>query len=481
VVKSGVTSDLSTYVIPAPLGGTPRKLVDGGVAVRWSPDGQRIAYMKPGWSAGDSLWVADADGAHDREIMRASPGIHAHWPAWSADGRFVYFNRSFNSGNLAPIEVFRVPVEGGAPEKVIGTSRYAMYPSLSLDGHGMLYSSNPVGVDRALWWKPVDAAAMRVTTGVGDYAEPRLSRDGQAIVATLFQIRQSLALIAVSGDSSANERILSGGTGDFDPTVSPSGERLALSSTRSGERNIWTADLNGTNGRPVTVGSATDERPAWSPDGRRIAFVSSRGGQRSIWVTDVDGGAPKHIVDAPVLDTIAWSPDGTQLVYAGNAGDVSALFLVPADGGPSRRLHTPASATAPAWSAAANVIAYIQQHAATPSKPLSTEVAFVTPTGEIPRSPLTGVTGLGSYGTIVWSPDGKAIAGAAPSCGYCPWLDQRAGSWIRQGDRVDLHGPMTASTSSWASGWEPAKWCSSIRDANTERPSVGTKASKSPV
>jgi len=304
--------------------------------------------MKPGWSAGDSLWVADADGAHDREIMRASPGIHAHWPAWSADGRFVYFNRSFNSGNLAPIEVFRVPVEGGAPEKVIGTSRYAMYPSLSLDGHGMLYSSNPVGVDRALWWKPVDAAAMRVTTGVGDYAEPRLSRDGQAIVATLFQIRQSLALIAVSGDSSANERILSGGTGDFDPTVSPSGERLALSSTRSGERNIWTADLNGTNGRPVTVGSATDERPAWSPDGRRIAFVSSRGGQRSIWVTDVDGGAPKHIVDAPVLDTIAWSPDGTQLVYAGNAGDVSALFLVPADGGPSRRLHTPASATAPA-------------------------------------------------------------------------------------------------------------------------------------
>jgi TolB protein len=408
--QGAVSSELSTYVISAPLGGAPRKLVDRGLAVRWSPDGRHITYMKPGGAAGDSLWVADANGEHARLILEQS--VHAHWPAWSADGRFIYYNRAVNSGNREPVEVFRVPVEGGKPERVIATSRRAMYPSPSLDGRGLLYCSNPVGVEMVLWWKPVDGDPIRVTTGIGEYAESRLSRDGRSIVATVgIQRRQSLISMAVSGNRSAVMPITSGESGDFDATVSPKGDRIALSSARSGDRNIWTVDLNGANGRPVTAGSAVDERPAWSPDGRRIAFVSSRGGRSSIWATDVDGGAPTHVADAQVLDTIAWSPDGTQLVYAMNVGASSALFLVPAEGGTPRRLHTPGRATAPTWSAAANMIAYIEHHPSTRSQPMSTLVAFVTPNGDIPRPPLSGGTEL-SYATIAWSPDGRAIAGA---------------------------------------------------------------------
>ena len=58
----------SSYVIPAPLGGTPRKLLDRGLGVRWSPDGQRIAYIQPGGPAGDALAVADRTGMNERVV-----------------------------------------------------------------------------------------------------------------------------------------------------------------------------------------------------------------------------------------------------------------------------------------------------------------------------------------------------------------------------------------------------------------------------
>ena len=79
-------------------------------------------------------------------------------------------------------------------------------------------------------------------------------------------------------------RITEGWSGDYDPAVSPSGERVAFSSSRDGNRHIWTARLDGSDLRQVTSGLAIDERPAWSPDGASIAFVSSRGEAGGIWV-----------------------------------------------------------------------------------------------------------------------------------------------------------------------------------------------------
>jgi hypothetical protein len=54
--KRGTPANLfDTWVIGAPLGGIPRKLVERGRAVRWSPDGARITYVRAGAAAGDAL------------------------------------------------------------------------------------------------------------------------------------------------------------------------------------------------------------------------------------------------------------------------------------------------------------------------------------------------------------------------------------------------------------------------------------------
>src|SRR5262245_8299381 len=103
----GALTDYTTWSIPAPLGGTPRKLVERGLGSRFSPDGRRIVAVRAGGGGGDAIIVCDVDGANEKEIYRTP--IHAHEPAWSSDGRYVYFQKAIGSFRQPPSEIWRVP------------------------------------------------------------------------------------------------------------------------------------------------------------------------------------------------------------------------------------------------------------------------------------------------------------------------------------------------------------------------------------
>jgi TolB protein len=139
--------------------------------------------------------------------------------------------------------------------------------------------------------------AHRLTTGVGEYAEPRVSSDGRLLVATLIEYRRSLVSVpSTSAEPSRPRDVTDGFSGDIDPNVSPRSGRLVFSSSRSGNRNIWTANSDGSDARPLTADAAIEERPSFSPDGQQVAFVSDRGGQRGVWLVGAGGGAPHRVV-----------------------------------------------------------------------------------------------------------------------------------------------------------------------------------------
>jgi len=362
--KGATVTQLSTYIIGAPLGGTPRKLIDGGVGARWSPDGKKLVYVTPGGSAGDGLSVSDDSGNNARTVVPVSGGVHMHWPAWSADGEYIYFIRGISTQNLEPSEIYRVRAAGGTPDPVVTTSRRAVYPLPSLDGSGLLYSANPTSSELALWWMPFGGSPVRLTTGVGEYAEARLSPDKRTMVAAVYQDRRSLNLLSIAeGTASATTELTQGSTGDLDPVVAPRGDRLAFSSTRSGNRHIWTSRLDGTDARELTTGDAVDERPTWSPDSSTIGFVSSRGTSRAIWLVGADGSGVREVIEAQVIDSITWSPDGSELAYSVPAGEQPGLFRVRVNGGQPVRVATPEGATSPNWSASRNLIALSKEKA----------------------------------------------------------------------------------------------------------------------
>ncbi len=421
--KPGTPANLfDSWVIPAPLGGTPRKLVERGRAVRWSPDGRRIAYVRAGATAGDSLFIADADGSNERRVIGLTGGMHVHWPAWSADGQHVYFSYSAATANDEPSEIYRVAATGGRLEPVVQTPRRALFAQPLPEGRGLLFAANPQTSDLALWWHSLTAeATMRpVVGGVGEYGELSAATSNGSAVAVLGESDRRVSLLSVERDGTGRLRSLTdGSTGDQDPTVSADAREIVFSSAREGSRNLWRIAADGTGARALTSGPAFDERPALSVDGRRLAFASDRGGRRGIWVMNADGGAARLVTPALVFESPSWSPDGRHLVYSGNGGAIQELMTVDVETGVATRLPTPGPATAPVWSPRGDVIAYVEAQPPAEGRPSSSRVALIRRDGT-PVQPrvLDGPNVLNGF--LAWAPDGRHLAafvepGAAPT------------------------------------------------------------------
>src|SRR5215468_8939072 len=95
------------------------------------------------------------------------------------------------------------------------------------------------------------------------------------------------------------------------PSLLAAQERIAFSTDREGNFDIWSMKTDGSDAKRITNNPAADTDPAYSPDGARIAFVSARDGNSEIYVMNADGTDQKRLTNNTVTDAEpAWSPDG---------------------------------------------------------------------------------------------------------------------------------------------------------------------------
>jgi len=402
---SAPSTERGIWLVPAPLGGPPRLLVKRAGGLRYSSNGRRIAYMRPDPASGDAILVARADGADERVLFPAAPGIHAHEPAWSADGAFVYFDRGPMGMNQAPTEIWRVPSGGGEAEPVVTTQGIAQSPLPTPDGRALIYAGDQEGGALNLWWRPLHGGReRRLTSGAGDYLAPRLSRDGRRLVCEARTSNGSLRSLDLrQAATGLGLELTAAGADDSSPSVARSG-MLAFVSARNGTRDIWVSEADGSNARPLTSDPDSDSLPAISPDGSRVAFVSTRGGRRGLWLVPTGGGPPAPVIAVDVLDRASWSADGRRLLYAAEgASHQPGLWIIPAEGGTPAQIPG-VSGRCPAWSPVADDIAYFTS---LPSSGVQT--VRLTDSRGAARLPNVAVP-VGTVDTLAFSWDGRQLA-----------------------------------------------------------------------
>src|SRR5262245_45462884 len=107
-----------------------------------------------------------------------------------------------------------------------------------------------------------------------------------------------------------------------EPGISPDGSTIAFVSGG----DIWEVPSRGGDARLLVSHPATESRPLFSPDGKRLAFTSSRTGNGDVYVLTLASGDLTRLTfdDAAELVT-GWSADGKWIYFSSTSHDISGM------------------------------------------------------------------------------------------------------------------------------------------------------------
>jgi Tol biopolymer transport system component len=102
--------------------------------------------------------------------------------------------------------------------------------------------------------------------------------------------------------------------------------------------DLYTLSVGGGAATRLTSGMAFDSQPQFSPDGQKIAFTSDRDGQMNLWLINADGSQPEQLSKEAANGEFAspiWSPDGSHIVVSRNSWQMTTyeLWAYHIDGG----------------------------------------------------------------------------------------------------------------------------------------------------
>jgi dipeptidyl aminopeptidase/acylaminoacyl peptidase len=257
----------------------------GIASVKWSPNGDRIAYLAQDTNKKVQVFVMRAAGGDSEQLTYSKTSISLL--AWKPDGTALAyaavdepekkdeakFDDAFEVGNNGYLERSRaLPVHLWLAEAVGGEAKRLTSGNWSLPNHFA-----PAGPPSQIGFTP----------------------DGRW-------------LVFVKADSPLS--------GDTD-------------SSRIHALNVATGAI-----RSITQATTEEADPVLSPDGARIAYLSSRDGkarnEHALYIAPVAGGTGTDVAYAldRSISSAAWMPDGQSLLMAGNDGTHSSLWLQPIGG-----------------------------------------------------------------------------------------------------------------------------------------------------
>jgi len=205
-----------------------------------------------------------------------------------------------------------------------------------------------------------------------------------------------------------------------------SSTEVAFISNRDGAKELYIADIDGSNVRQVTRNKTLNEFPSWGPDGDTLLYTSYREGrQAGLYVLSRGGRSPgrvfKNLRPGAAQYRGVIDPTGQKVAFVMSVDGATKIFSIDRSGGNFRQLTDGKSLeVSPTWSPDGRQIAFVSDRAGGP------QVYVMNADGSNPKR----ITFQGSYNTgPAWSPDGKWIAYETRVGGqYDIWLVDPDGS-----------------------------------------------------
>jgi TolB protein len=120
------------------------------------------------------------------------------------------------------------------------------------------------------------------------------------------------------------------------------GTKIYFVSNRTGHKEIWVMDPDGSNQRQLSRFNSLSIEPAVSPDGTKIAFTSFARGNPAIFILSTDTGRklPFYNQVASMNATPDFTPDGKQLLYSSTASGWAQIYAANIDGSNLHRISS---------------------------------------------------------------------------------------------------------------------------------------------
>ena len=387
-----------TVRISTEVGGTPKLAVAPFIAL--SNDAETVAAAK---TVGDVLFD---DIAYEREFYMIAKDTIAtipkpaslddvpldNWKQINADGLVIGSVRKDANGIVVQVKVIQVPTGRVAFGKeysgsVANPRRYSH--TIADEFHKQQVGLNGVARTYITFSSDRDADRMR---------GPVANRDVQEIYFTDY-------------DGANPQKVTNTRTLNITPAWSPDNQVIAYTSYRpSGPQGFGTfQDVilsfihTGQRATP-TSGSPQNQNylPAWSPDGSKIAFTSNRDGNPEIYIMNRDGSGVRRMTNHPSIDVNpTWSPTGNQIAWVSERTGTPKIYIMNVDGTGQRSLVNE-ECYRPTWSGEPfNEIAY-----AAKTGPGFDIKIYSFATGESRKI----TDGIGTNESPVFSPNGRHIA-----------------------------------------------------------------------
>ena len=421
------------------MGQSPRELRTDAEGWSVSPDGSLIAFTpddKP-----RELWLMDSHGEGAKRILELPATEWLRAVRWSPDGHSLAYIRGRITKANIETRIEACDLRGTNRTTVAATIPEDWVLDLSwLDGRIVYGVQEGYGLDSSLWQVAVDTHSRTVAGKPGRITQSKgylvfglsASADGKRLVLCKVQIRSQAYLgeLEPGGKSMRPPRRLSNNEAENSPSAWTSDSKAVLfASNRNGKWGIFKQAITADSAEPLATGMDVVDLPRLSPDGAWVLYIESSGlgetAQHRIMRVPVQGGLPQFVLEVGKYGfdfSCARAPATFCTIFEGSSDPEHWLLTAvdPVEGRGKLLRTTPAGGSASGLAPDGSTFAVAKRNEA------ETHIRLLSLTGRPDREIV-----LKSWPALVgldWSADGKGL--------YCGFTSPRGGTLVY----VELNG-----------------------------------------